>query len=384
MQMSIPDQPSRVCFPFVGDSVGGSQISAAQLIRSLDPDHFVPIVLIHQEGPLCDYFDRLNIKYTLLPLSDFVGSGSTVLNHFLAILSTLPKLWRYLKASRIDVVHTQDGRMNQTWALPGMLSGTVQIWHQRSVYGLSGLTRFCLTRSTAVICNSRFVKDSLPAIFQSKAQVVTNPFERNFATPDRTACRTRCQQATNAASDTQYVGFIGNLTTQKRPRIFVEVAKILNDQMPGKLKFLLFGRDRDGLMPEIKEQIKQNGLDDVVHFMGFQDNIHEWIAGLDVLLAPQVNEAFGRTLVEAMLVGTPTVASNSGGHPEVITTSEIGKLVKADGIEDMASAAMSYLAIPVETRSAAERERIEAAGKYSLSAHASEISGIYRQCLNQR
>jgi len=379
--MTNLDHPVRVCFPFVGDSVGGSQISAAQLISSLDPNEFIPVVLIHQKGPLCEYFDKLDIQYSILPLTDFVGNGRTVLNHFLSFLYTLPNLRRYLTTNRIDVVHTQDGRMNQTWVLPAKLSGVVHIWHQRSVYGPSGLTRFCLGQSTAVICNSQFVRNSLPIEFQADAQVVINPFDKAFLTPDRAACRALCQQATDATNEIQFVGFVGNLTEQNRPRVFIEVAGILNRQMPGKLRFLVFGRDRDGLMPEIRQQISHEGLEQVVHFPGFQNNIHEWIAGLDVLLAPQVNEAFGRTLVEAMLVGTPIVASNSGGHPEVITAPETGMLVEADNAKEMADKALICLEAPVETGVSTAEARIKAADRYSLSAHTSEVSGIYRQCL---
>ena len=39
---------------------------------------------------------------------------------------------------------------------------------------------------------------------------------------------------------------------------------------------------------------------------------------LDVLLVPAVREPFGRTLIEAMFLGTPVVATDDGGNREAI------------------------------------------------------------------
>src|SRR5262245_51991322 len=64
-------QRVRVCFPFVGNSVGGSHLSALELIRYL-PDYGVcPLVVLHQEGSLAGFFKRAGISFRLLPWSDF-------------------------------------------------------------------------------------------------------------------------------------------------------------------------------------------------------------------------------------------------------------------------------------------------------------------------
>ena len=44
-----------VCFPFVGNLVGGSHISALGLIKRLDPARYRPLVLVqHREGEIAD------------------------------------------------------------------------------------------------------------------------------------------------------------------------------------------------------------------------------------------------------------------------------------------------------------------------------------------
>lgn len=374
----------KIAFPFVGDSVGGSQISALQLINALNAETYEAVVVLHQTGPLSDYFDKLNFKYSLLPLSRYVGGGSTILDHVLGAAHTTPRLWRFLATSNIDLVHTQDGRMNQTWALPVKFSKALHIWHQRSVYAISRLTRASISLADAIICNSNFVRDSLPPPVRARADVVINPFVHSPGQLDRPACRERCLNEIGAPEKTQIIGFVGNLSEQKRPKVFIEAAAVLNRKTPGAYRFVFFGRDRGGLRDAIDRQIKDLELEGIVHFMGFRDNIQECIAGCDLLLAPQVDEAYGRTLVEAMLVGTPVIASNSGGHREIIRSPQTGILVGVDDAGAMAAAVSTCLAAPERLERMTETAREAARAAHSGTAHAAEVAAIYERCLKRR
>ena len=55
----------RICFPFVGDSVGGSHKSALILIDKLNLKLFDPLIVLHKEGPFEDFLKKkmLNIEY---------------------------------------------------------------------------------------------------------------------------------------------------------------------------------------------------------------------------------------------------------------------------------------------------------------------------------
>ena len=57
--------PTVVAFPFVGELVGGSHISACGLIRALDRSRFTPLVLLqHPDGAVGRLF-RLEIDATI-------------------------------------------------------------------------------------------------------------------------------------------------------------------------------------------------------------------------------------------------------------------------------------------------------------------------------
>ncbi|MDP6709546.1 MAG: glycosyltransferase [Alphaproteobacteria bacterium] len=367
----------RICFPFVGDSVGGSQISAAMLIGALDSARYEPRVVLHEAGPLARYMGDRGIGFETLPLAAYVGSGRGVLSHLKHIASATPPLRRHLGQRRISIVHAQDGRMNQSWVLPARLAGAKFVWHQRSMYAPSRLTRATLRLADRVVCNSEFARQGLPSEARPKAAVVDNPFDTESPPPARAeACRAVAAEVGLAADD-RIVSFVGNLTAQKRPEVFLRAAASIRARSPTPVRFLLLGRDRDGLQPALAALAGELGIRDIVHFMGFRDPIAPWLAASDLLLAPEVDDAFGRTLVEAMLAGTPVVASDSGGHREIVTHQGMGLLTPPDAPPAMAEVALALLADADRCDEIAGQARAGAVARYALAAHAAAMTEIY-------
>ena len=97
-----------------------------------------------------------------------------------------------------------------------------------------------------------------------------------------------------------------------------------------------------------------------------------------MLLAPEVDDAFGRTLVEAMLTGTPVVASRSGGHPEIIDHGVTGMLSPADDAAAMAAMALELLTDLELAQRVSREARQQATRRYSAAAHAERMMALYR------
>ena len=67
-----------------------------------------------------------------------------------------------------------------------------------------------------------------------------------------------------------------------------------------------------------------------VRFLGFKDDIETYINELDILVLPSENEPFGRILIEAMSLGVPVIAADSGAVTEIIVHNETGITFKTD------------------------------------------------------
>ena len=105
------------------------------------------------------------------------------------------------------------------------------------------------------------------------------------------------------------------------------------------------------------------------------------IAALDLLLAPAVNEPFGRTLVEAAILGTPYVATDDAGHREIFDLWRGGLLQPlADGAEAMAGSALAILDHPHQVvLGPADRRQI--IDDLSAEMHAARVSALYERVI---
>ncbi len=334
-------------------------------------------MVLHEAGPLANYLSERSIPYKQVFCRWRWDQHKSAVGRGRAILAPARRLAATLRRQRCTIVHTNDVRMHVLWSGPARLAGANHLWHQRSRYAASCLTRLALLAAQQVVCISQFSADTMPAFMRRSAIVAPNPFV--VAAADRARARAAMLAACAAPPNAVVVGFVANLTLQKRPAQFIAAAQWLALALPGPVVFPLLGADRDGLEPELRQQAAMLKIGERVKFLGFKDPIEPWLAGCDLLLVPAVEDAFGRTLVEAMAVGTPVVATNSGGHPEIVVDGHTGLLVPTDDPAAMATAALRVLQGSGLAARLTETARAIVVPRYSLVSHVAAMTSIYQE-----
>lgn len=371
-----------VCFPFTGDSVGGSHLSALLLIERL-PDHGIePLVVVHASGPLMKLLEGRGISYEMLEAPGVLTSEGRV-GYVGATIWEVPRLAMYLHRRNVSLVHTNEIRVHKTWMLAAKMAGVPHVWHQRTRLYAPRLGRWLLRAPDRIVSVSHYVTSSLPPFARDKAIVIPNPFDLRGVIPDRARSRHLLLREVGATTDERLVGFVGNLTDQKRPLLFVEMAANLSAAFDEDIRFLMFGADRQGNARRVRDLSRALGIDDQVHLMGFRSPIEVAMAGTDVLVAPGVGDGLGRSLVEAMLVGTPVVAARSGGHVEVIELERTGLLVEPDDVSAFAAAVRRVLNHPELAERLAVAGRIAANERFSARRHVVAVVEEYETLLSK-
>ena len=91
------------------------------------------------------------------------------------------------------------------------------------------------------------------------------------------------------------------------------------------------------LQNEIKNEIKNRNLDDVIQILGFRSDINEIISCSDVGILMSYREGLPRNIMELMAFGKPVIGTNIRGIRDLIIEGENGYLVEVGDYIDTAN-----------------------------------------------
>src|SRR5687768_10252629 len=96
----------RVAFPFVGDSIGGSHVSAALLMQALPSQGFAPVAVLHTQGPLLEWLRDRGIETVTSGLPYLESGGG--MSAMVRIATAAPRLSAFVRRHEFSVVHAND------------------------------------------------------------------------------------------------------------------------------------------------------------------------------------------------------------------------------------------------------------------------------------
>jgi glycosyltransferase involved in cell wall biosynthesis len=130
--------------------------------------------------------------------------------------------------------------------------------------------------------------------------------------------------------------FVGNLTPKKGPHILLPAFRVLAKEVEGVMLAVV----GDGpMMQELKQYVKEAGLDKKVVFLGFisQKELPNLYVISDVVVFPSLYDTWARAVNEAMACGLPIIASRKvGATGDIVRDGINGFVVKEGDIEELA------------------------------------------------
>ena len=171
----------------------------------------------------------------------------------------------------------------------------------------------------------------------------------------------------------------GQLIPRKGHRYLLQAASELMLTHP-PFRLIIFG---DGFLNnQLRAQCASLGLNDVVQFAGYRDDLDSFIGCFDLFVHPASAEGLGVAALKAAAAGVPVVGCDAGGMKESVLHGETGLLVAPeDG--DSLHEAIATLFDDDELRSrmgAAGRERMQ--NDFSIDTMADKHVALYESVLN--
>lgn len=175
-----------------------------------------------------------------------------------------------------------------------------------------------------------------------------------------------------------YAFYLGRLSKEKG---ILNLIEAIGDIPDAKLLIAGDGPERE----RIEAYISEHKLDGRITLLGYQDqdSIHKYITNSRFVVIPSIcNENCPYSVLEAMEIGKPIVASRIGGIPELIADGENGYLYKADDINELKEKLTLLLDDDEKVNSFAQKSRELYESYYSPDSYYNELIKIYNKVMS--
>ncbi len=242
---------------------------------------------------------------------------------------SVTRLSRWLRVSRVDVLHTH---LPRDWFIAAAASvgagvRNVGTRHVLQPVSHAPLKRPFLRRFSAMIAVSAAVRRGLLASAVMDAGRIHTVPNGIVAQPPLTG-EPSLRSRAGAAADDPVIGAVGRLTADKGVETLLQAVAALRRRWP-RLRVFVLGDGAPGSdHPEhLRRVCRRLQLDDAVTFFGYVEDAARRCAEFDIQVVCSRAEPFGLVTLEAMAQGRPLVVTNTGGSPEIVRDGVEGFLV---------------------------------------------------------
>jgi glycosyltransferase involved in cell wall biosynthesis len=287
------------------------------------------------------------------------------------------KIARFARKKGVDVIHSHLGRGEYYGSVAARLVGipSVTTIHGEDIYRhlYKGFEKKIIAVSGAV--KDYLLSKGLPA---QNITVVYNGIQP--IDPDEG--KRRLIRGNLGLSDQETaICMVARFHEVKGQDILIEAFKMLDEPRP---RIFFVGEAQGEWHDQIRSLVSGNGLDSAVSFLGQRDDVMDVLQAMDILAAPSRWEGLGISIIEAMSLGLPVVASDVGGIPEVITHGENGLLFPTGDIKALADSVNLLLGDPSLRERLSANAALTAKERFSADAMIEATLITYRHALSRR
>ena len=248
-----------------------------------------------------------------------------------SVLLYIRRLARLLENEHIDILHARS-RLPAwiAWLALQSLPENKRPLFFTTVHGQYSVNRYSkiMLYGDVIIATSQYIHDYIrenyPDTDMGRVHVIYRGVSRRdfpcrYTPPAIWLNEWRRQQP--ALKDRFIVTLAARLTRLKGHEDFINIIKQVHIRGVPVHGLIVGGvnKSKRSYRQELLQRVKDNGLQETVSFLGQRDDLREIMAVSDVVVSLSKSpEAFGRTVLESLSLGTPVVAYHHGGVAEIL------------------------------------------------------------------
>lgn len=363
---SQPGRRRRVCHLSLGLSTGGLERLLVDMARFHDREAWEQsFVALHDVGGPGEEIRTAGCQVTGLKLQ---GASRW---------KAIRRLARLFRDEGIDVVHTHNAYPHLVGTLAARWAGVPVVVHTRhgQRFGHGWKSRWSFRLAALGVDRIVAVSDDAARLCVAEDGVPARKVLRiwNGIDCDKFAFH-GCALKPVAIS-------VARLSREKDFPTLLRATQIVRNEIPEfRLRIVGGGAELPRLMA-LREEL---GLTDAVELLGERRDVPELLKTAGFFVSSSLTEGVSLTLLEAMAVGLPILATNVGGNPEVVEAGVTGELVEAGDPKPIAAGILRMLAQrgiwPVMSEAA--RQRVERL--FDIRQMVASYEALYDDCLRRR
>jgi len=345
----MPQSSKIKVMEIIREAYGGMKEHYVMLLKGLRQRGFDVLALCNFSQPVMEELKNAGVE-----VYPFVIPGEV---QFCRDIRRTMMISSVIKEYKADVVHCHGYKAGVVGRLAGMLAGCPRVYTVHNFIlpmampakrWVLGKVECVLSRYTqGIITVSHALKEELVQncrIPAGKIHVVHNgiPFYNSLNTGD-TDFDHNLRRRLNIETDTILVGTVARLIPSKGIDYLLDAIPLVINHIKN-VHFVVMGSGPHE--QKLVRKALQLGIQDNITFLGYVNDIRNYINALDIFVLPSLSEGLGISVIEAMAAGKPVIATRVGGIPEIVNHDDNGYLVPPSDARELAMAIIYLAANP--------------------------------------
>jgi glycosyltransferase involved in cell wall biosynthesis len=379
------------------DRIGGAHIRIFRIAKKLKErgiEYSQAVPKGNGESP--DYARKVGVTVyrSGLGTPHFIRDFKTFflnINYLINFIPSIYHLSRIIKQKEIDIVHLH-GLLNLQGALAALFTKRLIVWHfHETLYPkflikiLRPFTNFAADSFVHISENTRnyyltgaSVKETL--IYEP---VDTEKFDHTLIGKKR---KVNLRKELNIGKNDIVLGSVGNVSWVKGYENLIISMGVLKKKHKN-LKLLIIGKilsTQAGYYNRLKRLASSLGLERDIYFLRQREDIPQLLSLMDIFILPSLTEGTPLSIIEAMSMKLPVIASRVGGIPEVVSDGKTGFLVNPGKPHEITDAVLKLLEDSKTRKEMGVRARKVAGKKFSLEHCVKRHEKLYKKLVRKQ
>ncbi len=295
------------------------------------------------------------------------------------LFTSAVKLGRYLRKEKYVILHAHGARDHLLTILARLISRKGRVLRTKHNVNpvKNGLLQYhYLTHKLSGVSKAACATLEQAGVPQDKISLIYSAFDISGFFPQEPS--SAILKEFNIGKNDFVIGCLGRLISPtKGIETLLRAATLILEKMPNA-RFLIAGRPSKAHL----QLVKDLGIADRVIFPGFRNDVPQILSCTDIYVQPSLKEALGSAILQAMAMGKPVAASNTGGIPELVKDNETGLLFEPKNPEALAQAVLKLAENETGRLKMCSLGRKRILESFTLDRMIDEIESWYQNALN--